>query len=58
MKQEKIGQQWHQLDHMQIICTLLPLADLGGWGGPCPPRAVAQSKISRCKEQEIAKSAS
>jgi len=23
MKQEMIGWQWHQLDHMQIICTLL-----------------------------------
>jgi len=24
MKQEMMGWQWHQLDHMQIICTLLP----------------------------------
>jgi len=23
MKQEMIGWQWHQLDHMQIICTLI-----------------------------------
>jgi len=23
MKQEMTGWQWHQLDHMQIICTLL-----------------------------------
>ena len=23
MKQEMMGSQWHQLDHMQIICTLL-----------------------------------
>jgi len=23
MKQETLGWQWHQLDHMQIICTLL-----------------------------------
>jgi len=23
MKQEMIGWQWHQLDYMQIICTLL-----------------------------------
>jgi len=23
MKQEMIGWHWHQLDHMQIICTLL-----------------------------------
>jgi len=23
MKQDMIGQQWHQLDHMQIICTSL-----------------------------------
>jgi len=23
MKQETMGWQWHQLDHMQIICTLL-----------------------------------
>jgi len=23
MKQEMIGWQWHQLDHTQIICTLL-----------------------------------
>jgi len=23
MKQEMIGWQWHQLDHIQIICTLL-----------------------------------
>jgi len=22
MKQEMVGCQWHQLDHMQIICTL------------------------------------
>jgi len=22
MKQEMMGWQWHQLDHMQIICTL------------------------------------
>ena len=21
MKQEMTGRQWHQLDHMQIICT-------------------------------------
>jgi len=23
MEQEMTGWQWHQLDHMQIICTLL-----------------------------------
>jgi len=23
MKQEMIGRQWHQLDHVQIICILL-----------------------------------
>jgi len=23
MNQEMMGWQWHQLDHMQIICTLL-----------------------------------
>jgi len=23
MKQDMIGLQWHQLDHMQIICTSL-----------------------------------
>jgi len=23
VKQETVGWQWHQLDHMQIICTLL-----------------------------------
>jgi len=23
MQQEMMGWQWHQLDHMQIICTLL-----------------------------------
>ena len=23
MKQETMGWQWHQLDHMQIICTTL-----------------------------------
>jgi len=23
MKQEMMGWQWHQLDYMQIICTLL-----------------------------------
>jgi len=23
MKQEMMGRQWHQLDHMQIICTSL-----------------------------------
>jgi len=23
MKQEMMGWQWHQLDHMQIICALL-----------------------------------
>jgi len=23
IKQEMMGWQWHQLDHMQIICTLL-----------------------------------
>jgi len=23
MKQEMMGWQWHQLDHVQIICTLL-----------------------------------
>jgi len=22
MKQEMMGRQWHQLDHMHIICTL------------------------------------
>jgi len=25
MKQEMIGWQWHQLDHMQVICTLLQI---------------------------------
>jgi len=25
MKQEMMGWQWHQLDHMQIICTLLQI---------------------------------
>jgi len=24
LEQETIGWQWHQLNHMQIICTLLP----------------------------------
>jgi len=24
MKQQMMGWQWHQLDHMQIICTSLP----------------------------------
>jgi len=24
IKQEIMGWQWHKLDHMQIICTLLP----------------------------------
>jgi len=23
LEQEMMGRQWHQLDHMQIICTLL-----------------------------------
>jgi len=23
MKQEMVGWQWHKLDHLQIICTLL-----------------------------------
>jgi len=27
MKQEMIGRQWHQLDHMQIICTSLQADD-------------------------------
>jgi len=25
MKQEMMGWQWHQLDHMQIICTSLQI---------------------------------
>jgi len=25
MKQEMSGWQWHQLDHMQIICNLVPI---------------------------------
>jgi len=25
MKQEMMGWQWHQLDHMQMICTLLQI---------------------------------
>jgi len=38
MKQETMGWQWHQLDHMQIICTLLQTdkhastSPLAGWG--------------------------
>jgi len=27
MKQKTMGWQWHQLDHMQIICTLLQTAN-------------------------------
>jgi len=30
MKQEMMGWQCHQLDHMQIICTLLQADDHGG----------------------------
>jgi len=25
MKQEMVGRQWRQLDHMQIICTFLQI---------------------------------
>jgi len=27
MKQEMMGWQWHQLDHMQIVCTSLQTYD-------------------------------
>jgi len=27
MKQEMVGWQWHQLDHLQIICTSLQTDD-------------------------------
>jgi len=27
LKQEMMGWQWHQLDHMEIICTLLQTDD-------------------------------
>jgi len=27
LKQEMIGWQWHQLDHMQIICTSLQIGN-------------------------------
>jgi len=30
MKQETIGWQWHQLDHMQIICTSLQTENHAG----------------------------
>ena len=30
MKQEMMGWQWHQLDYMQIICTLLQIDDHTG----------------------------
>jgi len=29
MKQEMTGWQWHQLDHMQTICTLLQTDNQG-----------------------------
>jgi len=28
MKQENMGYQWHQMDHMQIICTSLQTSDV------------------------------
>jgi len=29
MKQETMGWQWHQLDHMQIICISLQMPHVG-----------------------------
>jgi len=52
MKQEMMGWQWHQLDHMQIICTSLQtdnhastsqLKFFTGWMPFLPPNQQHQS---------------
>ena len=43
MKQEMMGWQWHQLDHMQIICTLLQTV--------YPPIVAAVTNGSSCCEK-------
>jgi len=51
MKQETMGRQWHQLDHIQIICTLLQTdnhtstssLNLTGWMLSLTPKQQCQS---------------
>jgi len=42
MKQEMMGWQWHQLDHVQIICTLHLTPDKST---PAPQRSVFKGWI-------------
>jgi len=55
LEQEMMGPQWHQLDHMQIICTSLqtnnhastsPLSFLqAGCPSGCPTNSVKATKV-------------
>jgi len=59
LEQEIMGWQWHQLDHMEIICTLLqtdnhastpPLSFLQGGCPSCRPTNICnkETKLSKC----------
>jgi len=57
LEQKMMGRQWHQLDHMQVICTLLqtdnhastsPLKCFTGWMLYLPPNQQCQSTEGVC----------
>jgi len=58
MKQEMMGWQWHQLDNMQIVCTLLQsdnhasasLKFFTGWMPFLPPNQQCQSTEDKPSE--------
>jgi len=56
MKPDIMGWQWHQLDHMQIICTLLQTDShantssilQAGYSSWCPTNSVKKFNATRC----------
>ena len=45
MKQELMGEQWHQLDHMEIICTLLQMGTNASTSSLWSPYVIGQTII-------------
>jgi len=52
MKQEMIGWQWHQLDHMQITCTSLKTDNHASTSSLsfCRPDAIADAETTVSKK--------
>jgi len=49
VKQEMVGWQWHQLDDMQIICTLLQTDNHAS----APHRSIFHVRCSRCTTNSV-----